>query len=333
MEMEQTEGQISPEELEQQAPETPDVEPTEGDDDEPIAASAEMEVDENAVATPEYKPNYMFKVHGEEKEMDAWAKELVKTKEDEQKFREIHEKIYGIEHIKADREKYRAQAEEFQPTVERYQALSQSLGALEAFVKSGNYDAFFQKLQIPENEIMNWAAKRLQYQEMSPEQRAEYDHNVAIQQQNVYQGQTLNEVQMQNHQLQHDRRLFELDQMSSKPEVAAAVQAYDQRFGETGKFRQEVINRGIYHYKVNGTDIPVEQAVNEVLAMAGLTPGQQAPAQTAPQAQPQMAPQPTAPAKKPVIPNVEGSGLSATKQPITSIDGLKKLAASRAGVV
>ena len=280
----------------------------------------------------EYTPNYSFKVHGEEKEFEDWAKGLVKDKETEEKFRDLMTKAYGIDHIKQDRDTLRESVTQLQEVSQKYETMQSNLDILNEYLNSGNLDSFFKTLNIPEQSIMQWAAKRIQYAEMDPAQRAEYDRAVAAQSQAVlYQHENQN-ISSQLEQIQHERRMFELDQHLTKPDVSGLVQEYDSRVGKPGAFREAVRERGIFHAHVNNVDIPVEQAVNEVLQMVGMNKGAQATAPnsvTQPMSQGtpgQSVAQPKAPEKKPVIPNVGGKGLSATKPVVKSIADIKRLA-------
>lgn len=279
---------------------------------------------------PAYEPNLKFKVHGEEKEFDDWAKGLVKDPESEQQFREIMEKVHGIDYIKQDREQLREQLTEMQEFQTKYHNLEQDINTLDQFIQNKNFDAFFQMTQIKEQDILQWAAKRLQYYEMSPEQRQEYDRAVQAQMNEVYFGQHAQTLEQQMQALKYEQNQFRLDQQLTQPGIAEKVQQYDQLRGEQGAFRKAVEERGLYHYYQTGQDIPVEQAVQEVMQIIGMQTQAQSPApmtppqvgQTPPSTPPQVQ-------KKPVIPKVQGSGTSPVKPGVRSIEDLKKLAASR----
>lgn len=278
---------------------------------------------------PAYEPNFMFKVHGQEKEFDEWARPLVKDEESEKMFREIMEKVHGIDYIKEDRENLRAQNEELTQVQEQYNYLSQQLGTLDKFIANKNFDAFFQKTRISEDDVLKWAAKRLQYYEMSPEQRAEYDRSVQAQTNEIYMGEHAQTLEQKMHELEYKQTQFQIDQQLSQPGVADFVAEYDGRLGQ-GAFRKAVEERGLFHYYQSGKDVPVEQAVQEVMQIAGMQVQAQSPAPMAPT---QPGPQtPTAPPQaqsKPVIPKVGGSGTSPVKAGVRSIEDLKKLAAAR----
>jgi hypothetical protein len=291
------------------------------------APSAEGEIE-----TPTYEPNYMFKVHGQEKEFDDWAKPLVKDADSEQQYREIMEKVYGIDHIKEDREALRTENTGLQEVAQKYQTLETELGTLDQFIQHKNFDAFFQKTQIQEQDVLQWAAKRLQYYEMTPEQRAEHDRSIQAQTNEVYFGQQAAGMQEQMQQLKYEQNQFRLEQNLAQPGISEQVAQYDQRLG-AGAFRQAVEERGLFHYHQSGKDIPVEQAIQEVMMIAGMQTQQvqsQVPPQGVPQAQMPQTPSAMPQAqKKPVIPQVDGSGASPVKQVVRSIEDLKNISRSR----
>ena len=281
---------------------------------------------------PAYSPNYKFKVHGEEREFDEWAKPLVKSAEDEKKYREIMEKVYGIDHIKQDREKLRGELGTVQETAQKYTTLTKNLDRLSQYVSTGNYEAFFQELQIPEEEVLHYAARRLQYRDMTPEQRAQYDRNVQAQREAVNYGQQNHDLQSQMHELKYSQRMFELDQHLASPGVRELVQEYDSS-RQAGAFKKLVQDRGIYHFMTSQKDLPVSEVVSEIMQILGRTPQTQpmSAQTTAPQGVSTTQAQPKAPEKKPVIPAVDGGGASPTKQPIKSMDDIRKLREARAG--
>lgn len=305
--------------------ETPEVSAEGGD-------SKDLELD-GAVEgeAPAYEPNFKYKVLGEEKEFDEWAKKLVKSKEDEDFYRDILTKVHGVDHIKQERDSFREQANTLRETQERYQTLTQNLDVLSQYVNNGNLDAFFQSIGITQDQVMQYAMKQLQLSEMTPEQRAEYERATRAQQNEVLLGQQNEQLSTQMQELQHRQRMFELDSFISQPGLNEQVSAFDQRLGQAGAFKQEVINRAVAHYNQTGQDLPVKDAVESVLRVAGISVGQQTTQMApSPQGTPHAAQTKVVPQEKPTIPNTKGSGLSPTKRKISSIEDLKKLAAARA---
>lgn len=288
---------------------------------------------------PEYTPNMKYTVHDEEREFDDWAKPLVVDKASEDQFRQIHEKVYGIDHIKQDRDSLRERVSMMQESVEKYNTISQNIQSLNEYAQAGNYDAFFQTLGVPESEIMKWAANRIRYTEMSPEERMQYDRSVDNQRQAVLSRQQTQTMQQQIDQLQYERTLLHFDQFLSRPEIKEVSQRFDQRLGRQGAFRQAVFERGSYYAAVHKKEVPIEEVADEIIRMSGLhevnTQASVAGAGQAPvlpgtsQVPPHVAA--ATAAKKPVIPNVEGSGLSPVKSKVSSLKDLSDLRRTRFG--
>jgi hypothetical protein len=163
---------------------------------------------------------------------------------------------------------------------------------------------------------------------MNPQQRAGIvqtananvtAHNNALQQ----------NTQLSNMQQQMvAMREREVNMVLSRPDVVALSTSLDARFGKVGVLREEMINRGkLYH--AQGMDISAEQALNEVLQLAGIAPGQGTPvtnpgAGQAPQKKIAGTGQVLRPQNKQVIKNVGSGGKSPTKQVIKSMDDLRK---------
>jgi len=285
-------------------------------------AQAVSSVETTKEEAPAYEPNYSFKVQDRELEFDDWVKPLVKDKESEDFYRDVMNKVHGIEHIQAKRDELRQTLETEQAT--RGQ-LDQSLKTLSHYVETDNMDAFFQALQIPEDQIMRYVAKRLQYQDMSPEERSQYDNGI-VQNQETYNLQQQNlQLQQNYNQMVYEQRMNELDNVMSRPDIAQAAQAFDARSNKPGAFREEVINRGRYHAQVAGKDLTAEQAVTELMGLIGANMPN--PATNTVEAQNQAANTPQggrpAPTKKPVIPRVDASGGSPAKRVVKSMADLK----------
>jgi hypothetical protein len=310
------------------APSTPaPAAPASAAGQEPAASTT----DENSVVIPPaYVPNFKYKVFGKEKEIDEQFRSLIKDAESEKRVREIFEKADGLEHVKEDRQTVRQQLEAVK--AERVE-LDKSLETLSHFVRTDNMKAFFETLKIPEDKILRYAYQRLQYREMTPEQRAQVDGQTQAEQR-AYFLQQQNESLLQNFaQTAETQRRSELEMHLAQPNIAQTVQAFDARVGKPGAFVEEVINRGKYHWFANQKDIPVSQAIAEVMSLIGGAPP------AAPAGLPngvipngQQAGQSHVPGQnqnKPVIPNIQGNGNSPAKKVPRSLDDLRKLAAQK----
>lgn len=278
-------------------------------------------------APPPYTPNFKFKyaVDGEkqqEAEFDDLFKPLVKDAETEKKVRELFAKAHGLDFTKSDRDRLKA---EYEPLLEKHTNITNSLAQLSGFVREGDFQSFFEALQIPEQAVLKYALDRVQYHKMDPQQRAQLDQHRQQNQQAMALQQQNNLLQQQVRQIAATHRTTELETALSRPDVAAVVQNFDTRAGKPGSFRDLVIQRGQYFALAQGVDMPPSQVIADVLAMIGAPApqGGQAPGNGA-------APAQTTRAAPPVLPNVSGKGTSPAKRTITSTDDLRKLAAQKA---
>jgi hypothetical protein len=299
------------------------------------AAQAAVEAAKAQIA--QYTPNLKFKVLDKEHEIDKMFHGIIKDAETEKKIRELHEKAFGLDSVKLDRQSLKQKIDtHYAPLEKEYQGTIKALGMFDKMIEQKDYDNFFATLQIPEQEILKWAVQKAKLMSLPPEEQQAY--NQTVQQRNRLYSleQQAADTQEQNFSMQVQARAAQLDQELSKPEVLSVAEAYDAKAGKPGAFKAEVINRGKF-YAFQGKDISVEEAVKEVAGMfapfittaaAPVTPqNEQQQAQvnsagngagTAPQAQ--------APAQKPpVIPNVAGQGTSPAKKVVRSLDDIRAL--------
>lgn len=282
-----------------------------------------------------YNPNLKFKYLDAkqnaklEKEFDEWIKPVIKDSDTEKKVRELYEKAYGLDHAKSSREKVRTENETLR---HENTETKRALGVLSTFVQNDDMQSFFEALKIPEDKVMKWALNRIQYRELPPEKRAEYDNMRNVQQRAALleeQNQRLTE-QYQTHSVQ--TRMSELDRSLADPQVGTVAQEFDRRMGYEGAFKKAVVERGQYYWAIHQQDIPVGQAVNEVLQMIGGMPQTAAPTsdianQNASQGALGVS---QTPERKPVIPNIQGRGTSPARKIPRSIADLKKISAELA---
>lgn len=239
---------------------------------------------------------------------------LISDAQSEKEVREIFEKAYGLDYAKPKHEALQ----------QKYQLWQNGMNTLQSYLREGNYDEFFKFWGMPEEKLLQYAYERVQYKNLSPEERAKVDsekNQVAQARQRDSQLE-----QLQGAYTQTLRRVagMELDTAMSRPDISSVAKEFDTRAGQPGAFRREVINRGALHYYTTGKDIPVAQAIQEVMTVLGYEEvadqGPQAPTQA-----PSVAP--VVEKKLPVIPNVGGSGpANPVKKQVRSLDDIRKLA-------
>lgn len=273
-----------------------------------------------------YMPDWKFKAANKEHEIDEWLRPVVKNKEHEQKLKELYEKAFGLDEVKTTREKireeykgYKSQTEPLVQTVTQASQLYQ--GAIKAY-QDGNVrgavfklEEAFKHLGINEKVLQNYVFQKLKMDELPADQKAEYNRQRELETQFSQVQEQMQHWQSQAQQMAVSQRQFELQQATSKPEVASVVSSFDQRNGP-GSFQNEVILRGKMYWDMYQQDMPAEQLVQEVITKYGL----QAP--QAPAAPPQ-AQQTSAPRDVPVIPTVKGGSGSPAAKSFQSLDDIK----------
>jgi hypothetical protein len=273
-------------------------------------------------AAAAYTPNFKFKyVDPEGKdvegEVDDAFKALVKNAEMEKKVRELYEKSHSLDFIKGGRQK--AQQTASQVSAELTE-LKGGIDQLRKYVQAGDFDSFFEALEIPQQRVMQYALQVAQREKMDPAQRQAYD-------QHTQQRRQMMQLQEQNQTLQQQytnaavqARTVELDGVLSRPEVAATASAFDSRVGRPGAFRAEVIRRGQHAFHTQGSDVPAEALVADMLSTFGPLVSPQAPAGMS------GAPAMAAPQAKPTLPNIMGKGTSPAKRVPKNLADLRQMA-------
>lgn len=282
------------------------------------ADEGEGEGEAEGEAKPEYAPNFKFKVMEEEHEIDEIFRPAIVSKEAEDKFRELYEKAYGLDHVKGDRDRFR---DEFNTHKEALDKQTSAINTLSSYLDSKDFESFFQALDIPKAEIMRFALTEAQKETWTPEQRQQYDDSLTAKRRaNVYQEQ-YNSNQSQLESLRQEQVVKDYQLELYRPEVQEFQQAFDQRNGKDA-FRNEVAQLGTYHEKVDGIVKPVGELVQSLMTKFG--PFMQTQTQSAGQPQSQVA----SPKDVPVIPNTGPAGQAPTHKAIKSLEDLERLADS-----
>ena len=278
-----------------------------------------------SAAAQAFTPNLKFKVKDKEHEIPAYMKDVIKDAKIEKEIKEVFEKAYGLEGIKEQRETLKKERDQYFGQV---QTIVRDVNAVKADYQRGDLDSMFQKLNIPLEKVLQYAYQKAQYLELPPEQREAIDQqrNLELQTRNLdSQNQGLT-AQLQAQIVQAKSEQFQA--IMSRPEITSVEQAFDTQAGRPGAFRQLVQSHGELTWNRSGgkTDLSPQQAVEEVIRLYGLKPGQAAPAAAVVAATP-AAPAATPASTKPattVIPNIQGKSTSPLKTKPRSIEDLKK---------
>lgn len=267
-----------------------------------------------------YTPNFKYRVLDQEKEMDEYWKGFVKSKEDEEKIRDILTKADGIEHVKKN---LMSKSQMLDETNSRQNKIVSTLEKLKSKVDSDELDDFFDAWGINEEKLQKFVLKKLQMAE-NPELKAYYDAQLRAKREAESYSDKSRELETSQQSLLQKHFEMEAQYNFSRPEVNEVASKFDTMPGrKQGDFELEVLKHGFFTHQSTGKDIPFAQAVNEVINMyqpildsVFSRPTPKAPA-------PQVVTQ--SQVKKNTIPNVTGSSsTSPTKKTFTSIADLEE---------
>lgn len=297
---------------------TPSSQPTaQATQSAPSVASAVQQASQVAQATqaPVYTPDFKFKAYEKEYEVDELFRPLFKDKDTEAKIKALHSKAYAMESMKEKLEGTRKETDtykaEIAPKIQAYESFNKILA-------NKDWDTFFNKLKVPDEEIFAYVEKKLALMNASPDQKAEYERMQSLRQQAYVQEEQIRQYETAYQQQAVQARTMQLDTLMARPDVQKYATAWDEKMGSIGSFRQLVIDEAAAAFYATGQDWPAEQAINHVIQKFGKVVTAQQMAQAAAAGQPQ-ATQP------PVIPHVAGRGTSPVKKVPKSLDDLRKM--------
>jgi hypothetical protein len=288
--------------------------------DDSSSKEEEKEPEKKEPVPDAYAPNYKYKVYDKEKEFPESVRPVIKSKADEDYFRDLYTKADGVEEVKGKLEKYRKSYEEVEP---KYNELKSKVDKLQYFAKN-DLDTYLEISGVPESVLFDHVSRKLKLQENPEEARAYNESRQAsrrafdLEQNNRSMDQELALLKAQQHQT-------ELHLALTNPDYSSFEKDFDSRLGP-GAFRQEVDKYGNYVLAAEKRYISPLEAVQTVhnrykpLIQMSATPTQQQGAAAITHTSNEK----SAP---PVIPNV-GSGRSASpvKKKPTSTDELRKMA-------
>jgi hypothetical protein len=289
----------------------------------PLADASEQGGQDSGEAeneTPAWQPNFKVKVMDKEYEIPEFMRAAVKDAETEKQIRELHEKAYGLDHIKPKFQETRESLKQLQNRLEQeHTPLVSQLQEIGKELQGGNLQSLLKAFNVPKDLLFKFVADELKYQEMSPEERQRIDRERQLAQQAEYGDKRTQALLSTLENQAYELRVMQLDGSLAKQEVGQMTQAVDAVLGQ-GAFRSEVIKQGQLHHAMTGQDLSVEQAVQAVMKKYEKL--------AAPAAPENAAQAPTAlrvPEKKPTLPNIASTGASPAKKVIKSLKDLKSL--------
>jgi len=287
------------------------------------ASSGDSTSGEETPVPEAYEPNFKYRVKDEEYDFDDILKSKIANKEEEEYFRKLQAKAHGIEDVVQSRDKFKAQAGEYEPIVQEHQKLTQEIDQVFKMAERKDWDSFQKVFNFTNDDILKRAHQLLSIENLTPEQKELHNKQkeqtssfYELERQNQEYQKQLQSMQRQFQNEQVQQRQSQLTNLLNEEGIAEKVQAFDQKHG-SNVFLQEVIKRGVMHHQLNGKDATPQELVKEVMSLYGLDNYQAAP-------NPQI--HKTNNAEKPtVIPNTGSSTATPVKQKPQSIQELKAL--------
>lgn len=211
---------------------------------------------EEAAPVDEYSPDFSYRVLDSEKEIPEEFREFIKSKELEDKFRDLHTMAGSADYFKEKLTKTKESAEEATANFNTMKTFVESIQNL----AEKDVDTLFQVLKVNPESVMGYAKRYLDVQEMSPADQARYEQDQQIRAENYQNQQRLSQIeQQQQHQMLMNHQQ-QMEQALSQGEVEAFRREFDSRMGE-GAFKSHVMEYGNQVYNQSKTNVPPLQAV------------------------------------------------------------------------
>lgn len=268
---------------------------------------------------PAWTPNYKVKAYDSEYEIPEDFRSYI-NQENEKKFKEVFERSFAFDTIK---QKYKDAHSKYQDVNTRYETITKNLDRISKYVQNGDFDSFFNTIQIPEAEIQKWIYNKLALQDLPKDQQQLYTKNSEYQRELLSMQEKYDEVQSKLAEFEEfkvqqavQQRHSELDSALSSPEYRGIAESYDARVGKPGAFKNEVILRAAALANATGQELSVSEAVQE---MARLVAWNQQNAGSASGVAQKAS-------GKPTLPSVSGKTSSPVAPQVKSIEDLKRLA-------
>lgn len=286
--------------------------------DEPGDGKEHVEETPQAEEAPAYNPNFSYRVLKEEKEIPERFRALVTDETSEKEVRELFEKADGLEAVKSHRDQLQSNVEQFQKEWVPY--IQETTAALEA-ARSGDFQTFFQKVGISNQQIFEYTKQQLELMK-DPQRYAASEQSRIAQSRATELEQNYAQLQNRYQQVEVRQRDTELKFAMERPEIRDAVQAFDQRMG-AGAFRAECIRVAqAAALSPDKRDLSADEAIDHVIRVSGWAPQQKT---VAAPARPVAAPR-TVPRETKTLPNITGKATSPAKRIPKSLDDLRQLA-------
>jgi len=207
-----------------------------------------------------FEPNYSYKVKDEEFEFDDRVKSIIKTKEDEDYFRDIYTRADGINTYKQKISDYESKVNELTDGVNE---LSNGFHRIKELRDNDNIQELMHTLGIKEESIVNYALELAKQQALPQEERERINKVQTFERENRELKTRLNSLETQfqttAQQSEAQRDFQELTNVvSENSNLAKAMESKGLNL------QSEIINTGMSEFGRRGQDISIQDAFNIV---------------------------------------------------------------------
>jgi len=194
------------------------------------------EMDEGEVAS--YAPDFTYKVKDEVFEFDEAVREAIKSKEVEDKFRDLYTRAAGLDDYKSKYSDIESKYNEQTPQLER---LIGGYKTLMSYRDDGDMDRLMSTLGVGEEALIEYVGKLLEREELPEEQKVALKQNREMEDKISYL-----ESQMQGYQSNEAARQVEQEQQELQTLLGSEQYASGvQLLNEVGlNFQDEVVQAG-----------------------------------------------------------------------------------------
>jgi len=223
-----------------------------------------VEGEETPAEEAPYEPNLTYTFKDEQLDFDPKVKDFIKSKEDEEYYRDLFTSKKAFEQYKEfgslrDLESKLDSFTQFEESHKSLDGINQEIDMLGKMLEKGNFEQFRQHLQISKEDVLKWAVSEVKAQDDPAfAQQLSSQRNQEIENFNL---QFNNQLMQNNIQVQEVERYNA--ELESSLESSDVAQAYDQSLG-TGAFKQAVIDHGSLVAMQTGRNMSVAEAVKAV---------------------------------------------------------------------
>lgn len=291
--------------------------------------SSTPQVADAAPSEPEWTPNYKYKAYGKEYEVEEWAKPLL-SKETQEHFIKLHERAGGFDHLKTNFKELEQKYGQADQTINQFMQIKHGILSN---IERGDLGKAFNIIGLTDDQVMNYVKQKLEYAQLSPEQRAVVDYHRQIAEGKQQAETELERTQRLNEEFMMEKHEFETQKVFADPKFAPLINEYNTRLGDENAFKSVMNQIGANEFYATGRNLPVAEATERAIKMLALNPAQaQQISQQAQVANTPVAPQPnvaqatSTPAPKPIMRvGKGGSGATPVAQQPRSVADLQKI--------